>query len=237
MLRLMYLHWSAQDEEPAPAPSPAPAPLRRRTGLGTHSPVYRAAVRNSMQSPANYRIYRENANRDYRIYRENVNRLNNIRRQSPVRNVPSTNNTVRNNNNVNNVNNNDNNSIAEIFAQAILNSMGNLGQLSPVIVRPTRQTIERATENILFSDIPSNIDRYQQCPISHESFQADTPITRIRRCGHYFERESIATWFETSCQCPICRADIREGLEEIDGAHNEEIVDEIQMMIMMMLLA
>lgn len=216
MLRLMYLNWSAQGEEDArsPVPTPAPAPVRRRTGLNTHSPIYRAAVRNHMQSPVNTRFYRESIR-------------NNIRNQSP-RNIPIRNDNIRNNY-INNTidNNNTENTIAEIFAQAILNSMGNLGQLSPVIVRPTARTIERATENILFSDIPSNIDRYQQCPISHDNFETNTPITRIRQCGHYFGRDAIATWFETSCQCPICRADIRDGLEEDeDNAHNEEIIDD-----------
>lgn len=217
ILRLMYLNWSTENEERlhSPPPNPTPAPLRRRTGISTHSPIYRAAVRNHMQSPVNTRFYRESI------------RNNNIRNDSP-RNVPIRNNNIRNNNiRNNNIDNNDNNnSIAELFAQAIFNSIGNLGQLSPVIVRPTARTIERATENILFSDIPSNIDRYQQCPISHDNFEINTPITRIRQCGHYFGRESIATWFETSCQCPICRADIRDGLETEDDAHNEEIIED-----------
>lgn len=231
MLRLMYLHWNAQnDEDPqspvqSPAPSYARAPLRRRTGVGTHSPIYRTAMRNHVQSSGNNRIYTENV-------------INNQRRDSPrnipvrnipVRNIPIRNNLNNNNNNTNTTNGNPSNvesSIAELFAQAILNSMGNLGPLSPVIVRPTRRTIELATEDILFSEIPSNIDRYQHCPISHESFQANTPITRIIRCGHYFERESIARWFETSCHCPICRADIRDGIDNNEDSHNEEIVDD-----------
>ena len=201
MLRLMYLNWSEPyEEEPAPTPTPAPAPLRRRTGFGTHSPVYRAAVRNSVQSPLNTRIYREN-----------------IRRQQT--NSPPRSRVLDNNNQP------ADNSIANIFAQAILNSIGNMNQLSPVVVRPSQRTIELATENMLFSEIPASIDRYQQCPISHDNFQPNTPITRIRRCGHYFERDSIATWFQNSCRCPICRADIREGITD-DTAHNEEVVDE-----------
>jgi hypothetical protein len=120
---------------------------------------------------------------------------------------------------------NQDNTIANIFAQAILNRIGNMEQMSRVVVRPSQMTVELATENILFSDIPSNIDRYQRCPISHDNFQASTPITRIRQCGHYFEREAIATWFQTSCICPICRADIREGVAD-NSDHDEEIVVE-----------
>ena len=119
----------------------------------------------------------------------------------------------------------DYNTLDNIIAQALLNSVGNLGGMIPVVVRPSQRTVELATDNILFSEIPSNIDRYQQCPISHDSFQANTPITRIRHCGHYFEREAIATWFQTSCICPICRSDIRDGVTD-NSDHNEEIVDE-----------
>jgi hypothetical protein len=127
--------------------------------------------------------------------------------------------------NLDNNNQPNDNRIANLFAEAILNSIGNMNQPSPVIVRPSQRTIELATENILFSDIPPSIDRYQQCPISHDNFQANTPITRIRRCGHYFERESIATWFQNNSRCPICRADIRDGISH-DTAHNDEVINE-----------
>ena len=197
MLRMMYLNWSAPQQEAA-----SPAQQRRRTGWGTYSPVYRTAMRNTMQSPVNTRFHRE--------YMQNLN----IQRNNP---------TTPLNRQVNQ--DNEDNTIANIFAQAILNSIGNVGQMSPVVVRPSRRTIELATENILFSDIPSNIDRYQQCPISHDNFQASTPITRIRQCGHYFEREAIATWFQSSCRCPICRADIRDGIVD-NSDHNEEVIDE-----------
>jgi len=201
MLRLMYLNWiDPYEEEPSHTPIHAHVPLRRRTGWGTHSPVYRTVMRNSTQFPLNTRGYRENLRRQ--------------QNSSPVRSR-----------NLDNNNQPDDNSISNIFAQAILNNIGNMNQLSPVVVRPTQRTIDLATENIMFSEIPANIDRYQQCPISHENFQPNTPITRIRRCRHYFERDSIATWFQTSCRCPICRADIREGITD-DTTHNEAGVDE-----------
>lgn len=203
MLRLMYLNWSDsyEEEEPTPSPVPSPTPLRRRSRWGTHSPLHRTTIRNGMQSPLNTRIYRD-------IIQRQVD-------SPPVRSR-----------NLDNNNQPAENSIANIFAQAILNSIGNINQLSPVVVRPSQRTIELATENILFSEIPTNIDRYQQCPISQDNFQPNTPITRIRRCGHYFERDSIATWFQTSCRCPICRADIREGITD-DTTHNEEVVEDL----------
>ena len=205
MLRLMYLNWGERYEEETestsvPLPVSAPAPLRRRTGLVTHNPVFRNSIRNSTQSPLNTRFNRGTFQRQEAT--------------PPARSI-----------NLDNNNQPIENNIANIFAQAILNSIGNVNQLSPVIVRPSQRTIELATENMFFSEIPASIDRYQQCPISQDNFQPDTPITRIRRCGHYFERDSIATWFQTSCRCPICRADIREGVTD-DATHNEEVVDE-----------
>ena len=202
MLRLMYLNWGERYEEEiestsVPLPVSAPAPLRRRTGLATHNPVFRNSIRNSTQSPLNTRFNRGTFQRQEAT--------------PPARSI-----------NLDNNNQPIENNIANIFAQAILNSIGNVNQLSPVIVRPSQRIIELATENLLFSEIPASIDRYQQCPISQDNFQPDTPITRIRRCGHYFERDSIATWFRTSCRCPICRADIREGIVDDPDNNNDQ---------------
>ena len=121
-----------------------------------------------------------------------------------------------------------NNPISDLFTQAILNT---LGQLSPVRVTPTASQIERATERLTFRELPSEISRYQSCPICHDTFTPDTEILRIRHCGHYFSRNAILTWFDMNCHCPICRHDIREGLspsssEDNGESHHEEIIEE-----------
>ena len=111
------------------------------------------------------------------------------------------------------------NPISDLFTQAILNT---LGQLSPVRVTPTASQIERSTERLVFGDLPSDISRYQTCPICHDAFTADSEILRIRHCGHYFGREAILTWFDMNCHCPICRHDIREGLSPSTSSDNGE---------------
>ena len=121
-----------------------------------------------------------------------------------------------------------NNPISDLFTQAILNT---LGQLSPVRVTPTASQIERATERLTFGELPSEISRYQSCPICHDTFTPDSEILRIRHCGHYFSRNAILTWFDMNCHCPICRHDIREGLyptssEDNGSSHHEEILEE-----------
>ena len=64
------------------------------------------------------------------------------------------------------------------------------------------------TEDLLFANVPEN-DRYESCPITHEDFNNESSITRIRHCGHYFSRQAIAQWLIANNHCPICRHAIR----------------------------
>ena len=115
------------------------------------------------------------------------------------------------------------NPISNLFTQAIINS---LGQLNPVRVTPSASQIEEATETLTFGELPSDISRYQSCPICHDTFTSDSNILRINHCGHYFSRNAILTWFGMNCHCPICRHDIREGLSPASSEDNNEIHDE-----------
>ena len=81
--------------------------------------------------------------------------------------------------------------------------------LSPVIVRPTEQTISQATETIPFADISTT--HYSRCPISHEDFDNNSAVIRIIHCGHYFDPQAIRQWLSTNVRCPVCRHDIRDG--------------------------
>jgi hypothetical protein len=121
--------------------------------------------------------------------------------------------------------------IADILTAAIMTELG--PALSPVVVRPTSQVIAQATETIPFTDIES--PQYQTCPISHEEFNNSSAVTRIRHCAHYFDPEAIGHWLSTSVRCPVCRHDIRDGVNSpnaYDGVavgsahmHNTEVSD------------
>lgn len=80
--------------------------------------------------------------------------------------------------------------------------------LSPVPVVPTEQQISNATESILYSTIVD--PAYTSCPISYEDFNTNSSVLRILHCGHYFEPDSLRTWFRSNVRCPICRYDIRD---------------------------
>ena len=123
--------------------------------------------------------------------------------------------------------------LADILTAAIMTELGS--SMSPVVVRPTSQVIANATETIPFADIPS--PQYHVCPISHEDFNNNSAVTRIRHCGHYFDPQAIGHWLSTSVRCPVCRHDIRDGDMPSPGAdsaaggssirHTEEEVEEV----------
>jgi hypothetical protein len=109
--------------------------------------------------------------------------------------------------------------------------------LTPIIVRPTQQQIERATEVIRYGDItnPPN----STCPITLNHFQDNVNVTRIMYCGHIFSENSLDNWFRENVRCPMCRYDIRNytgsniggnGRRDINASNinteNQEINDD-----------
>ena len=99
--------------------------------------------------------------------------------------------------------------LADILSAAIMTEFSST--MNPVVVRPTANVISNATETIPFLDISS--PQYNRCPISHEDFDNNSAVTRIRYCGHYFDPQAISHWLTTSVRCPVCRHDIRTGIE------------------------
>jgi len=85
----------------------------------------------------------------------------------------------------------------------ILNSF-----LEPINVTPTQTQIENATRNIVYGDILDPINN--SCPISLEPFMDTSSVTMIRHCRHIFNTNSLMSWFNSNCKCPVCRYDIRD---------------------------
>jgi len=78
--------------------------------------------------------------------------------------------------------------------------------MEPVIVRPTRSQIDRATTLHLASVDDEDLN----CSICQETYTEQQSIRLIRHCSHKFHRECIDTWFNRNVHCPVCRHDIRE---------------------------
>ncbi|MDC1321205.1 replication termination factor 2 family protein [Flavobacteriaceae bacterium] len=120
------------------------------------------------------------------------------------------NNTATTNNLFNNINRNRQPSTMPLFTSTLFNNM-NLDNLTPVIVRPTRQQIENATEIINFTqELEGTI-----CPITQAPFEENSEITRIIYCGHCFVDTALNNWFNRSVLCPVCRYDIRNHIRPI----------------------
>lgn len=128
------------------------------------------------------------------------------------------------------------NRIADLLGVALFNEIA--GSLSPVTVIPTDRQIREATELIQYSslfDPASNQEpQYSRCPISHEEFTPNSRVYRICHCGHYFEPQSLLTWFRTSVRCPVCRYDIRTHVHsaashsvEEEDIEEEEVLEDI----------
>ena len=96
--------------------------------------------------------------------------------------------------------------LTQLFSSLFANQPTfNLNNLSPVVVRPSQQQIEIATEEINNTETSHLI-----CPITQENFEENTSIIRIRHCQHCFSREALLNWFNRSVLCPVCRYDIRD---------------------------
>jgi hypothetical protein len=77
--------------------------------------------------------------------------------------------------------------------------------MDPVVVRPTREQIDAATEVVVLSEALEG-----SCAICQDRMEAQNPTRKINVCGHSFHTECIDTWFERSVSCPVCRHDIRD---------------------------
>jgi hypothetical protein len=95
-----------------------------------------------------------------------------------------------------------NNPFGPIGVRIPINTM----QYEDVVVRPTNEQINRATEIIRWDTSFSQTT----CPISLEHFEPLQNICRIIHCGHMYNNDSLMHWFQTNVRCPVCRYDIRE---------------------------
>jgi len=89
-----------------------------------------------------------------------------------------------------------------------------------VIVAPTSQQIEDATEDIVFNEENYDLINETRCPITLEDFQENQTLVRIRRCGHVFSQDSFQNWFRQSVRCPVCRHDIRDNIPVRESTHS-----------------
>jgi len=86
-----------------------------------------------------------------------------------------------------------------------------------VVVRPTSNQIERATELFNFGDNETSFDT---CPITMEHFVDGEEVCRILSCRHIFKKNALMDWFTRNVRCPVCRYDIRNYQEPVNSNIN-----------------
>jgi len=53
------------------------------------------------------------------------------------------------------------------------------------------------------------------CPICLEDYYEGEKLIELPICLHKFHKKCIETWLQENCDCPYCRADIKENIKEI----------------------
>ena len=92
---------------------------------------------------------------------------------------------------------------------AFNNPLNMTNNLTPVIVAPSQEQINNATETLRYREIMADTNQLR-CPISLHSFTPRDVVIRILHCGHVFSQHSLLTWFRNNVRCPLCRYDIRD---------------------------
>ena len=128
-----------------------------------------------------------------------INYLRNTRPQPQVR----TNVNVRRTND-----DNDTNNLFNTIDNLIQSLTVDIDRLTPVIVAPSEDQINRATELIHYGNIENPLNN--RCPITLVDFGENDRIRQIIPCGHCFNNRALLRWFTTNCRCPVCRTDIRD---------------------------
>ena len=104
---------------------------------------------------------------------------------------------------------------------ATIESLSNLDNLldsflEPITVTPSAEQIERATRQVIYSDIEHPNLHNTTCPIALRRFESDDEVTVIRYCNHIFCRDDLESWFRNNTRCPLCRYDIRTYVNSQD---------------------
>jgi len=101
-----------------------------------------------------------------------------------------------------------NDMINNIFNDFSFNQLFQPSLLPDVIVRPSQEQIEHATQQMLFNTIENPLNLI--CPITQVDFNQEDQVTQIIHCKHLFCTNAIMQWFDSHVHCPLCRHDIRE---------------------------
>jgi len=82
--------------------------------------------------------------------------------------------------------------------------------------RLTQAELNERVETTRFGDIINPINNV--CSITHDVFEPDQQVARIRHCGHIFNSENLAHWLRINNTCPTCRYNLRSARTNVATA-------------------
>lgn len=88
--------------------------------------------------------------------------------------------------------------------------------LTPVIVRPSNLQVQSATSTGILRQPPVDNAVAPFCSICQDTMAVGDNYRTINICSHTFHKECIDAWFMTHYICPVCRHDIREGINAME---------------------
>jgi hypothetical protein len=84
--------------------------------------------------------------------------------------------------------------------------------MTPIQANSDIMTTE--TTSRIFSDIETPLNT--ECPIRLETFEPNSSVVQINRCGHIFYPAGLQHWFDTNTRCPVCRTELRPQSQASD---------------------
>lgn len=71
----------------------------------------------------------------------------------------------------------------------------------------TREEIENAIEILPFYTIQN--PKTEFCPLSHEKFEPNQMVARIRSSGYIYDESELRQWLTKSSHCPVSKKSMR----------------------------
>jgi hypothetical protein len=86
---------------------------------------------------------------------------------------------------------------------SIINALFGLTHRPLLEPRLTQAQLNERVQHTAFRNIPNPINNV--CSITHDVFEPDQQVARIRHCGHIFKPDGLAQWLRINNTCPTCR--------------------------------
>jgi hypothetical protein len=128
------------------------------------------------------------------------------------------------------------------MTSSLLSQLGQqLGQMGLGHLASSRRTtpsvpmeqLHDVTRVVPYRSLVTDSATTERCGICQDTFQEDSPVRQIRRCGHYYHLSCIEQWLANHQTCPLCMQNVMEVGEREDpnqttmGSNQEQEEEEV----------